>query len=79
MKSAESNGKPLLVGLLTGLMPCGPLQIAQVYALSSKSALVGALSMLMFGIGTVPAQFAFGAFSGMLSRNFSRRIARVSA
>jgi sulfite exporter TauE/SafE len=78
-RSAESNGRPFLVGLLTGLMPCGPLQIAQVYALSSKNASAGALSMFLFAIGTTPALFAFGAFSGMMSRKFSRGMTKVSA
>ena len=42
-----------IVGLLNGLMPCGPLQAMQVYALSTGSFIKGALSMFLFSLGTV--------------------------
>ncbi|MBS7299805.1 MAG: sulfite exporter TauE/SafE family protein, partial [Eubacteriales bacterium] len=44
---------PLTVGLLNGLMPCGPLQAMQLAVLSSASPVRGALSMLAFSLGTV--------------------------
>ena len=53
-----------VVGLLNGLMPCGPLQAMQLYALSRGTFAGGALSMLLFGLGTVPLMFGFGALSG---------------
>ena len=37
----------LVVGLLNGLMPCGPLQSMQLFALSAGGWLMGALSMLV--------------------------------
>lgn len=49
-----------VIGLLNGLMPCGPLQAMQVYALSTGSFISGALSMLLFGIGTVPLMLCTG-------------------
>lgn len=45
---------PFLVGMLNGLMPCGPLQTMQLYALGTGSAMNGALSMFVFSLGTVP-------------------------
>ncbi len=33
--SKAASGAPLVVGLLNGLMPCGPLQAMQIYALST--------------------------------------------
>ncbi|MCJ7688555.1 MAG: sulfite exporter TauE/SafE family protein, partial [Clostridiaceae bacterium] len=50
-----------LVGVLNGLMPCGPLQTMQLYALGTGSAFNGALSMLIFSLGTVPLMLTFGA------------------
>lgn len=70
---------PLLVGLLNGLMPCGPLQAMQIYALSTGSALLGALSMFLFSLGTVPLMLAFGALSTALGRRFARRMVTVGA
>ena len=55
-----------VVGLLNGFMPCGPLQAMQLYALSRGTFAGGALSMLLFGLGTVPLMFGFGALSGRL-------------
>jgi sulfite exporter TauE/SafE len=51
---------PLLIGLMTGLMPCGPLQAMQLYALSTASFWRGGLSMLIYALGTIPVMFGFG-------------------
>jgi hypothetical protein len=65
------------VGLLNGLMPCGPLQTMQVYALGTGSVAAGALSMFLFSVGTVPLLLGFGALSSLLSASFSRRMAKA--
>jgi sulfite exporter TauE/SafE/copper chaperone CopZ len=72
------NG-PLIVGLLNGLMPCGPLQAMQLYALGTGSILAGATSMFLFSLGTVPLMFGFGAISTLLSSKFTKKMMRVSA
>ncbi|MBR1822425.1 MAG: sulfite exporter TauE/SafE family protein [Clostridia bacterium] len=61
----------LYVGLLNGLMPCGPLQAMQLYALSTGSWWMGALSMLCFCLGTVPLMLGFGLVSGRLNKRFA--------
>lgn len=80
-KIHNNNGKygPFYVGLLNGLMPCGPLQAMQIYALGTGNFAVGALSMFMFSIGTVPLMFGFGAVSSMLSGKFTHKMMKVSA
>lgn len=70
---------PFIVGLLNGLMPCGPLQTMQLYALGTGSALTGALSMLAFSLGTVPLMFGFGAISSLMSRNLTKTMMKISA
>jgi sulfite exporter TauE/SafE/copper chaperone CopZ len=78
--SRQKNGKgPLFVGLLNGLMPCGPLQAMQLYALSTGSPVKGALSMLLFSLGTVPLMFALGALSSSLNKKFTSRMLTASA
>lgn len=69
---------PFLVGLLNGLMPCGPLQTMQLFALGTGSAMKGALSMFMFSIGTVPLMLTFGAVSGLLSKGYTKKILKFS-
>jgi uncharacterized protein len=77
---ASSNSKsPLYIGLLNGLMPCGPLQAMQLYALSTGSPIKGAVSMFLFSIGTVPLMFAFGALSSFLSKKFTAKMLTASA
>jgi len=74
---------PLVIGILNGFMPCGPLQAMQLYALSTGSAIKGGISMFLFCIGTIPLMFALGAAGGILSgvkgSAFSRRAIQVGA
>jgi sulfite exporter TauE/SafE/copper chaperone CopZ/plastocyanin domain-containing protein len=79
----EVAARPLVIGLLNGLMPCGPLQAMQLYALSTGSPVAGAVSMFLFSLGTVPLMFALGALSTALSgvkgRAFSARVMKAGA
>jgi sulfite exporter TauE/SafE len=74
-----SLATPLTFGLLTGLLPCGPLQSAQIAAAGTGSALSGGLAMLGFGLGTAPLMLGFGAVSGTLSLKFKQRMMVVAA
>lgn len=69
---------PFLVGALNGLMPCGPLQTMQLYALGTGSAYKSALSMLLFSLGTVPLMLTFGALSGLLSKGYTKTLLKFS-
>ena len=53
----RSSKSPFIIGLLNGFMPCGPMQAMQVYALSTGSFFLGALSMFLFCLGTIPLMF----------------------
>ena len=70
---------PLIVGLLSGLMPCAPLQAMELYALGTGSALSGALSLAFFSLGTVPLMFGLSTIASLFSRKFSSSLMRVSA
>lgn len=69
---------PFLVGMLNGLMPCGPLQTMQLYALGTGSAISGAVSMFLFSLGTVPLMLLFGAISGILSKGYTKQLLKFS-
>lgn len=71
--SERGNG-PFFVGLLNGLMPCGPLQAMQLYALGTGSFWGGALAMFLFSLGTVPLMFVFGVLGSLLSSRFTRKM-----
>lgn len=77
--AGHKSKSPLYIGLLNGLMPCGPLQAMQLYALSTGSPIKGAISMFLFSIGTVPLMFAFGALSSFLSKKFTGKMMSAGA
>jgi uncharacterized protein len=74
---ASSKG-PMVVGLLNGFLPCGPLQAMQFFALSTGSPLKGGLAMGIFSLGTVPLMFGLGTFGSFAGRA-SRRVMTAGA
>ena len=68
-----------VIGLLNGLIPCGPLQSMQIYALSTGSIWKGGLSMFLFSLGTMPLMLGFGLFSGRLNRSYAKYMLNISA
>jgi hypothetical protein len=65
------------LGAVHGLLPCPLLYPAFLYAFSSGSALTGALSLGVLGLGTVPALFAYGTVVGSVSPSFRRPLHRA--
>lgn len=78
-RKLNSDKGPLYVGLLNGLMPCGPLQAMQIYALSTASITLGALSMFVYALGTVPLMLGFGILFIKLKGKYHFVIQRISA
>jgi len=72
---ALSLASPLLAGFLWGFLPCGMVYATLFYAMLSGTALNGALIMLGFGLGTLPAvtAAAFG-LSGLLAAARTPRV-----
>ncbi len=54
------------LGLVLGLIPCGLSYTYFIAAAGTGSPVSGALVMLLFGAGTLPAMFAFGAVVSVL-------------
>lgn len=78
-QAATSLTAPLMMGALTGLMPCAPLIAAQTVAAGSGSPLTAMLLMLAFGLGTVPLMLAFGLGASLMTGAFRQRVQVVSA
>lgn len=72
-------GKPLAVGLLTGLMPCGALSSMWLFAVSTASAGRGACTMAAFALGTVPVLFLFGAAQSFFPRGWTKYAVKLSS
>lgn len=64
----QSPLKALGFGLVWGWLPCGLVYAAIVYAAASGSAADGALFMVFFGLGTLPAVLTAGILSHWIAR-----------
>jgi len=77
--SGESERRPLVTGLLNGLMiACGPLQALYIYAAGTGSVANGALALFAFGLGTLPVMFGFGMFASYVSKSMTQNILKAS-
>ncbi|MBQ9045454.1 MAG: sulfite exporter TauE/SafE family protein [Oscillospiraceae bacterium] len=72
-------GQPLVIGLLTGLMPCGSLYAMWLVAMASGSAVQGALRMLAFTAGTVPLLVAFGSLGAWFPKKWNKYLLKASS
>ena len=72
------GGRPLVIGLLTGLMPCGALASMWLFAAASGSAAKGAESMFAFGLGTCAVMLLFGSFGTLIPAKYNKYILKVS-
>ena len=65
------------MGLVLGLLPCGLSYTYFIAAAGTGTAAGGALVMLIFGAGTLPAMLGFGALVSMIGRKARRTIYRL--
>ncbi len=79
LNKSKKGKSSFYIGLVNGLMPCGPLQSMQLYALSTGSFIGGATSMFLFSLGTVPLMFGFGTIASQLNKKFTKRMLTVSS
>lgn len=76
LRDAKSKGATVLLGMLWGFLPCGMVYAALALALAAGSAPAGALTLLAFGLGTLPALLIVGGLAEgvrRLSRNLRVR------
>jgi uncharacterized protein len=69
---------PVLLGMTWGLMPCGFLYVAQLKAVESSSFQMGAVTMLAFGMGTLPMMAGVGISISMVSKDRRSQLFRLS-
>ncbi|MEI8150240.1 MAG: sulfite exporter TauE/SafE family protein [Hyphomicrobiales bacterium] len=74
----NSGSGAFLLGALTFFLPCGFTQALQLYVLAQGSLVVGALTMLVFALGTLPALLSLSALSSFTRGNFQKHFLRFS-
>jgi len=70
---------PVMLGFAWGLVPCGFLYAAQIKAAEAGDLGRGSLTMLAFGLGTLPTMLGVGVSAGLLSANRRTQLFRLGA
>lgn len=67
----------LVIGCLNGFLPCGLVYVALAGALLSNTPPEGAMHMMIFGIGTIPAMLAISLLGNVVSMALRRMIQKT--
>lgn len=73
----DSLPKALGAGMVWGWLPCGLVYAALGYALTQDDWIGGALVMVAFGLGTLPALLLGGALAGKIKAGLAHRSVRI--
>ena len=74
----DANGGAFVLGAATFFLPCGFTQALQLYALTKASFMVGALTMLAFSLGTLPALLSLSALSSLATGSLQRHFVKFA-
>lgn len=78
-ESKENSNRPLVIGLLNGLMiACGPLQAIYIMAAGTGSMVEGAKLLFVFALGTLPVMLGFGYVTTLISKKATHKILSFS-
>ncbi|MEJ0015251.1 MAG: sulfite exporter TauE/SafE family protein [Acetobacteraceae bacterium] len=77
-RAAGYAGGGYRLGVVLGFLPCGFLYAALAAAAGSGGPVQGALSMLAFGLGTIPALAAVAIAGQTAARRWQRGVARAA-
>lgn len=82
MRRVISKQQPLAhfaLGVSNGLLPCAPVYTVLLLAATTGGPLRGALTMFIFGLGTLPALLGVGLFAAQVSLRLRSQLYRVAA
>jgi uncharacterized protein len=74
----DAEGAAFILGAATFFLPCGFTQALQLYVLAKGSFAIGALTMLAFSLGTLPALLSLSAVSSFAKGAFQKRFVRFA-
>jgi sulfite exporter TauE/SafE len=79
LMAAQHPLAPFGLGLTNGLLPCGPVYAVGLLVAISGNPLRGAVIMLVFGLGTLPAMLGVGFSISLLSVRLRTSLYRLAA
>jgi uncharacterized protein len=74
----DANGGAFALGAATFFLPCGFTQALQLYVLAKGSFTVGALTMLAFALGTLPALLSLSAMSSFATGGLQKHFLKIA-
>jgi len=78
LSTREVKGGAFILGGSTFFLPCGFTQALQLYVLAKGSFAIGALTMLAFSLGTLPALLSLSAISSFAKGDFQKHFLRFA-
>jgi sulfite exporter TauE/SafE len=72
--STKSRVSLYSIGLLNGLLPCGPLYMAFIISTGTGNTVNAAIFMLMYGLGTIPMLFLITILGNFISMSVRNKI-----
>lgn len=78
MSAKDNKSTPFTFGALTFFLPCGFTQALQLYVLAMGDWKIGALTMLTFALGTMPALVSLSAVTSFAKGAFQKYFLRIA-
>jgi sulfite exporter TauE/SafE/copper chaperone CopZ len=78
LSEKDVKGGAFLLGASTFFLPCGFTQALQLYVLAKGSFTTGALTMLAFALGTLPALVSLSMVSSLATGTFQRYFLKLA-
>jgi sulfite exporter TauE/SafE len=75
--STKSFVSLFAIGLLNGLLPCGPLYSALIISAGTGSAINSVLFMMMFGLGTLPLLLLVSIVGNFVSSSIRNKVSKA--
>lgn len=66
-----------VIGILNGLLPCGPVYAALAAAIATGSVMNGTVFMFLFGIGTIPIMLTLSLIGNKISSKLRLKLAKL--
>ncbi len=66
-----------LIGLLNGLLPCGPVYAALAGAIATGGTVSGSLFMFIFGLGTIPVMLSISLLGSRISLKSKKKLSKL--
>lgn len=78
LSDKESKGTPFVLGAFTFFLPCGFTMALQLYVLATGDWKIGALTMLVFSLGTLPTLISLSAITSFAKGAFQRHFMKFA-